>query len=266
MADPFRLMQVMANLLSNAAKFSPKGSTVVVRASKRGSLARVEVQDSGIGIPEEFHRHIFEKFAQADASVARRFEGTGLGLSITRQLLKAMDGTIGFTTEMGRGTIFHFELPLADPLAGAPGEFSDSQQQEPALTSDSTSNEDSDRVKVLPRILHVEDDPDLSNVLRAALAGKIHVINAPTLAAAQVMLRDESFVAIVLDPKLPDGNGLTLLDEFPVLALQQIPIVVFSASEVSPEIRSRVRAVLIKSRVSEAFMLQTLLSLAAREN
>jgi CheY-like chemotaxis protein len=229
-------------------------------------MARVEVEDRGIGIPEEFHKHIFEKFAQADASVARRFEGTGLGLSITRQLLKAMDGTIGFTTEVGRGTIFHFELPLADPLAAAPDPSSDIQQQVSALTWDSIPHEDSDRLKILPRILHVEDDPDLSNVLRAALAGRIHVINAPTLAAAQRMLREESFVAIVLDPTLPDGNGLALLDEFPVLALQQIPILIFSASEVSQEIRSRVRAVLIKSRVSEAHMLQTLLSLVAMEN
>jgi PAS domain S-box-containing protein len=110
-ADPDRLMQVMANLLSNAAKFSPPGSTINVRASRQGQRIRVEVEDHGSGIPQQFHHRIFEKFAQADGSSSRRFEGTGLGLSITRQLLEAMGGSIGFRSTVGQGTTFHIELP-----------------------------------------------------------------------------------------------------------------------------------------------------------
>jgi PAS domain S-box-containing protein len=110
-ADPDRLMQVMANLLSNAAKFSPAGSTINVRAGRRGERMRVEVKDHGSGIPEEFRHRVFEKFAQADGSSSRRFEGTGLGLSITRQLLEAMGGSIGFHSAVGQGTTFHIELP-----------------------------------------------------------------------------------------------------------------------------------------------------------
>jgi signal transduction histidine kinase len=106
-------MQVMANLLSNAAKFSQPGADVTVRARVQGAVARVEVEDRGAGIPEEFRSRVFEKFAQADASTSRRFEGTGLGLSITRQLLQAMHGTIGFNSVVGQGTTFHFELPRA---------------------------------------------------------------------------------------------------------------------------------------------------------
>jgi signal transduction histidine kinase len=112
-ADPDRLMQVMANLLSNAAKFSPAGSTVQVRALARDARVCVEVEDHGIGIPSEFLQRVFEKFAQADSSSSRRFEGTGLGLSITRQLLEAMGGKIGFSTVEGKGTTFHFDLPQA---------------------------------------------------------------------------------------------------------------------------------------------------------
>ena len=113
LADPDRLMQVMANLLSNAAKFSQPDSTVNIRASDQGVRMRIEVEDHGEGIPEEFRSRIFDKFAQADGSSSRRFEGTGLGLSITRQLLEAMGGSIGFQSMVGRGTTFYIELPRA---------------------------------------------------------------------------------------------------------------------------------------------------------
>jgi signal transduction histidine kinase len=103
-ADPDRLQQVMSNLLSNAAKFSPAGRQVLVRALVGADRIRFEVQDNGAGIPEEFRTRIFEKFAQADSSASRRFDGTGLGLSITRQLVHAMDGTIGFNSVGGQGT------------------------------------------------------------------------------------------------------------------------------------------------------------------
>jgi len=111
LADPDRLMQVLANLLSNAAKFSPPGSSVQIRASQHDARIRIEVEDHGTGIPEEFVPHVFEKFAQADGSTSRRFEGTGLGLSITRQLVHAMRGAIGFRSTTGSGTTFHIELP-----------------------------------------------------------------------------------------------------------------------------------------------------------
>jgi signal transduction histidine kinase len=112
--DPDRLMQVITNLLSNAAKFSQPGTDVHVRVRSGEATVRVVVQDSGSGIPETFKGRVFEKFAQADSSTARRHEGTGLGLSIARKLIEAMDGTIGFSSTVGRGTVFYFELPRAD--------------------------------------------------------------------------------------------------------------------------------------------------------
>jgi signal transduction histidine kinase len=112
-ADPDRLMQVMANLLSNAAKFSAPGSAVRIRAYERETLVRIEVEDYGTGIPESFRERVFEKFAQAHSSTSQRSDGTGLGLSITRKLVEAMEGTIGFTTIPDQGTTFYFELPCA---------------------------------------------------------------------------------------------------------------------------------------------------------
>ncbi len=111
-ADRKRLLQVMTNLLSNAAKFSPEGATVAVTlAVLEGNVVRVGVEDSGPGIPESFRGRIFGRFAQADMSHTRQKGGTGLGLSICKRLLEMMGGKIGFSDRHGGGTIFWFELP-----------------------------------------------------------------------------------------------------------------------------------------------------------
>jgi len=114
--DPNRVIQVITNLLSNACKFSPRGAVVRVRARPLASMLRVEIEDSGPGIPEEFQNRIFQKFSQADASTARRFEGTGLGLSIARKLIEGMGGLIGFKTVIDQGTVFYIEVPR-EPVA-----------------------------------------------------------------------------------------------------------------------------------------------------
>lgn len=113
MLDADRYLQVLANLLSNAAKFSPQGGVVDVRGERRGDRVRISVIDYGAGIPEEFRGRIFGKFSQADSSSSRAKGGTGLGLHITRQLVELMGGVIGFDTEVGKGTTFWVEFPLA---------------------------------------------------------------------------------------------------------------------------------------------------------
>ena len=109
--DADRLIQVLTNLLSNAAKFSPDGDAVEVRISARTGAVRIAVTDHGAGIPEAFRDRMFQKFAQADSSDARRKSGTGLGLSICRAIIDQLGGRIGFETEAGPGTTFYFELP-----------------------------------------------------------------------------------------------------------------------------------------------------------
>jgi signal transduction histidine kinase len=105
--DSDRMMQVMTNLLSNAAKFSPEGETVVVEASRHGASVRVEVTDRGPGVPPGFRDRIFQKFAQAASSDRG---GSGLGLSITKAIVEHMSGHVGFESEPGR-TTFYFDLP-----------------------------------------------------------------------------------------------------------------------------------------------------------
>jgi PAS domain S-box-containing protein len=113
--DSQRLDQVLSNLLSNACKFAPPGSTVDVGVHCTGSAVRISVTDEGPGIPESFRDAVFEKFSQADGSSTRSTGGTGLGLAIAKELVERMDGSIGFDSAEGRGTTFFVDLPVAEP-------------------------------------------------------------------------------------------------------------------------------------------------------
>ena len=123
LGDGRRLQQILLNLVSNAVKFTAEGSvTVSVTSgldSASGTMVRIEVADTGIGINPQALDRMFEPFTQADASTTRNYGGTGLGLAIARELAERMGGTIGASSEPGRGSSFWFELPLAAPARSA---------------------------------------------------------------------------------------------------------------------------------------------------
>lgn len=110
--DSHRLQQVLANLISNAIKFSPAQASVNIRVHWQYQKVRVSVIDQGEGINEEFKPKIFQKFSQADSSSTRQKEGTGLGLAISKELIENMNGTIGFQSQEGKGSCFYFDLPI----------------------------------------------------------------------------------------------------------------------------------------------------------
>ncbi|WLD57851.1 PAS domain S-box protein [Salinispirillum sp. LH 10-3-1] len=113
-ADEHRFMQVMNNLLSNAAKFTADNSSVEISVVPLEKYLRINVKDYGAGIPVEFQDKIFGQFSQADASDTRRRGGTGLGLAISKRLVELMHGRIGYETTPGKGSCFYVELPLAE--------------------------------------------------------------------------------------------------------------------------------------------------------
>jgi signal transduction histidine kinase/ActR/RegA family two-component response regulator len=124
--DASRLRQVLVNLISNAIKFTERGSIAVelnivatpAASASREVRLRYSITDTGIGIAEDARSRLFKPFSQADESTTRRFGGSGLGLAICREVVEAMNGEIGFESEMGRGSSFWFELdlPVAEPV------------------------------------------------------------------------------------------------------------------------------------------------------
>lgn len=112
LGDHARLMQVLNNLMSNAAKFSPSGSVVELGVERRGERVRISVSDRGPGVPEEFRAKLFDKFTQLDSSDTRSKGGTGLGLHITRLIVEKHGSEMVYTVREQGGSIFRFELPV----------------------------------------------------------------------------------------------------------------------------------------------------------
>jgi PAS domain S-box-containing protein len=113
-ADQGRLMQVMTNLMSNAAKFSPEGGKVVIAISDQGENWRISVSDNGPGIPEEDHDKVFQSFTQLVPVDGKQRKGTGLGLAISARIVSSHGGELAFDSVVGEGTTFYFDLPKAE--------------------------------------------------------------------------------------------------------------------------------------------------------
>jgi signal transduction histidine kinase len=115
MADPRRIEQVLHNLVVNAIKYSPEGTTVLVRVERRGPDVLVSVRDQGIGIPPEHQDHVFERFYRVDGTLARETRGSGLGLPICRGLVEAHGGKIWVESTANKGSSFYFTVPIVVP-------------------------------------------------------------------------------------------------------------------------------------------------------
>jgi len=111
-ADRGRLLQILANLLSNAAKFSPAGESVTVSTVSNGDRIRIDIIDRGPGIPPAFRERIFQRFSQLESGAARQRGGTGLGLCISKSLADAMNMRLSFDSEVGQGTTFHLHIKV----------------------------------------------------------------------------------------------------------------------------------------------------------
>jgi PAS domain S-box-containing protein len=193
-ADADRVAQVVTNLLSNAIKFSPAGGEVIVKSERRPETIRVSVRDSGAGIPQEFKPRLFDRFAQADSSDARQKGGTGLGLSIVRQIIARLDGAVGFEDAPGGGTIFHFDLPAWDHVAG--------------------SEMDGEGPVDAPRILACVNDPNTAVALRERLRQDGWATDfAYTADDALSRMAASRYAAILTDLQLADGDGVGLIKQ-----------------------------------------------------
>jgi CheY-like chemotaxis protein len=193
-ADPDRMAQVLANLLTNAAKYSDPRSPITMTATRVGDVARIAVRDEGIGLPAEMLSRIFEPFVQQPQSLERASGGLGLGLSIVRNLVEAHGGTV-WAESGGRdqGCAFIIELPAADVAAG-----------EPRVTRK--------RVATIPspstRILVVDDNHDAATTLQSALEQLGYAVDV-AFDGPSALERAELFrpSTILLDIGLPHMDG-----------------------------------------------------------
>ena len=195
--DPVRLRQIALNLVGNAIKFTEKGGVVLRVLAEPGDRFRIEVQDTGIGIPPEQQAHLFQRFSQADSSTTRRFGGTGLGLAICRRLVELMGGEIGVVSAPGEGSLFWFAVPL-DPPVGPP-------PPAPALAC--LQNR---------RILLVDDNATNRKVYRYLLQrwASLYAEADSAASALEELVRATTagrpFELVLLDHHMPEADGLDL--------------------------------------------------------
>ena len=254
--DAERLIQVLTNLLSNAAKFSPEGGSVRIGMERHGDHVRILVSDNGPGIPEGFRAKVFQRFSQADSSAGRAKGGTGLGLHISKQIVERMGGSIDFTTEVGVGTTFHVDLPLVEDGAGAGLERTLAGAVDVSLSA-----LDGRAPGSLPRILHIEEDLGQRQLLTLALQDRAEVVSGESVDRARSLLNEQVFDLIVVEPNLLGEAVVSLLGELSGQgSSRRVPIVALSVEDVDDDIRDLVAATLIKSRSSDEDVVETILA------
>ncbi|MBD1938377.1 PAS domain S-box protein [Microcoleus sp. FACHB-68] len=221
-ADPGRLQQIVWNLLSNAIKFTPSGGCVTIRLAAAGSMAQIQVSDTGIGIPGDFLPHVFEYFRQADGSTTRAHGGLGLGLAIVRHLVELHGGTIqADSLGEGQGATFTVLLPL---LERQPVE-----ENPPALLHSSSASAPLSNV----RVLVVDDEADTRDVIVTALeqsGAEVKVV--ASVNTAFIALQQFQPNVLVSDIGMPEEDGYSLIRKVRALAADRggkIPAVALTA-------------------------------------
>jgi signal transduction histidine kinase/CheY-like chemotaxis protein/CHASE3 domain sensor protein len=246
--DRQRLEQVIKNLLSNAVKFTEKGSVSFTVAGQPNDGVAFIIRDSGIGIAEDQQEGIFEAFRQADGTTNRRYGGTGLGLSISRDLAALLGGSISVSSEPGQGSVFTLVLPQqyvepgdepVEPMKASPVAIS--HRAAPAALAPLVApvdiprfNDDRGQAPFKTRcILIVEDEPNFANIL-FDLAHELGYQCLVAHGADEGYDLAKEFIpdAILLDMRLPDHSGLTVLQRLKEHAeTRHIPVHVISVED-----------------------------------
>lgn len=231
--DSRLIQQVLLNLLSNAVKFTQNGSvTLRVKQSERtepttdSKIVRVEVEDTGIGIPKEKLTTIFEAFAQADDSITRTYGGTGLGTTIAQQLIRLMGGTIGVQSAPGVGSTFWVEMPLT------PCEPVDVERQPDEASAHRAIAAPAGLTAQKPaRVLVAEDNPTNQRVTELILSSRGHQCTIVSNGEhALDALETGAFDIALVDLSMPILSGLDVLKAYRFLSPNPIPILILSAN------------------------------------
>jgi two-component system, sensor histidine kinase len=224
--DPGRLRQILANLVSNALKFTTAGEVRLVAIGSHAGL-ELQVADTGIGIAPDKVQALFQSFTQVDASITRQFGGTGLGLAICRSLAELMGGFIEVESEPGRGSLFRVRLPF-ERL----GDESEEAPLAPAASFDETAS---------VRVLAAEDNPVNQLVLKTLLGQvgvDVHVVDNGALAVQA--WQTAAWDVILMDVQMPVMDGLTataaIREQEAARNLRRTPIVALTANAMSHQV------------------------------
>ena len=240
--DAHHLHQVILNLLSNAVKFTNSGkvtlAAAIVESIDEERLVRIEVKDTGIGIAPAKQEAIFEPFAQADDSVTRIYGGTGLGTTIARQLVGLMGGTIGLTSDLGKGSVFWIELRLKRSAPQGVDLTNDlSASPRSAATAQALAAVQSTKIHRIrgARILVAEDNPTNQRVAQLILESGSHVVTiVENGEAALDALESGPYDLALFDLSMPVISGLQALKLYRFTTAKPIPVLILSAN-VTPE-------------------------------
>lgn len=220
LTDELRLNQVLNNLLSNAIKFTPQGHITVavnrILASSSHATVQFMIQDTGIGIPENKRKEIFESFTQADIDTTRKYGGTGLGLTITKDILRLFDSELVMQSEVGKGTKFVFMLELDIAPAHQP-----SHEETVSIEPDSLQG---------LRVLVAEDNPVNMSVARRFLSRwGVDVEEAVNGKEAVEKFSPDRFHLLLFDLEMPEMDGTAALLEIRKVD-GRVPVLAFTAA------------------------------------
>ncbi len=267
--DPHHLRQVLLNLLANAVKFTEHGGVTLsgrtLSETPDGAVVLLEVQDTGIGIPDDKLATIFEPFAQADDSVTRVYGGTGLGTTIARQLVTLMGGRLGVKSEVGVGSTFWVELPLsyAEPRGVDLVDDLAASRKLPTSIHAATSGGISKPSRIRgARILVAEDNATNQRVTRLILesGGHFATIANNGEEALDVLERGDFDIAL-FDLSMPVVSGLEALKMYRFTAINPIPILILSANvtaEIMEQCHAAGAAEFVQKPVRASFLLDAI--------
>lgn len=229
-ADAKHMHQIIINLMSNAVKYTPKGGKVWIEAETVSDKVKISVCDTGVGIPPQKLKKLFERFERGEDTYSKSQEGTGIGLNLTRHLVELNGGGIGVESTEGQGSIFWVLIPLA--------------------TSDSPVITEQEKTDVQTRLdglstLVVDDNKDTCEVLRhILLAAGAAVRTVNSVKEGIAALQEELFDIVLTDLAMPGQSGLSLIEHIRTAnpPLSQLPVIVLSACAFDTDKQSALNA------------------------
>ena len=221
-SDLTRVRQILFNLLSNACKFTLSGTVELTIVCDLDAFIQFQVRDSGIGMTAEQLVKVFEAFSQADSSTTRKYGGTGLGLAITKKFCEMMGGSIGVTSEIGKGTTFTVRLPTqAETKAASPrAEIAAALGPAPAG-------------QPIGHVLAIDDDPIIHDLMKSFLVREGYALTGAGSGAEGLRIaRDLKPDIIILDIAMPGMDGWSVLSALKSDPdLRDIPVVVLTMTD-----------------------------------